>query len=113
MFRRDHALRRAGKNSLAVYDAAIRSPPLVLPGTYQLRLTLQENSQTATFEVKMDPRARLQPKICASNSNSGSSCATQDELNKAVHRVRDTRAQLKQYESGLRFCDPKNLSVNA
>ncbi|MBM4168110.1 MAG: glycosyl hydrolase [Ignavibacteria bacterium] len=32
--------------------------PLALPGTYQVRLTVGEKSQTRQFEIKLDPRSR-------------------------------------------------------
>ena len=38
-----------------------KSGPLVRPGTYQIRLTVEGKSETAMLEVRPDPRVTLPP----------------------------------------------------
>jgi hypothetical protein len=90
------------KIPLAVYDAGDPIAPLVLSGTYQARLTLAGKSQTTSFEVKMDPRVqtsaddlRKQFELMLKMRD------RQDELNKAVMAIRETRAQLLALEKRL------------
>jgi len=42
----------------------------VLPGQYKVVLTVDGKSYTQTLELKMDPRVKTSPKICAVNSTS-------------------------------------------
>jgi len=86
----------------AVYDAGDPIAPLVLAGMYQVRLTLAGKSQVAPFEVKMDPRVqtssedlRMQFELMLKMRD------RQDELNKAVMTIRETRAQLQALEKRL------------
>ena len=102
------------KIPLAVYDAGDPIAPLVLPGAYQVRLTVAGKSQTASFEVKMDPRVqtaaddlRKQFELMLKMRD------RQDELNKAVMAIRDTRAQLQAIEKRLGSADSEKPLVTA
>jgi photosystem II stability/assembly factor-like uncharacterized protein len=90
------------KIPLAVYDAGDPIAPLVLPGTYQVRFTLAGKSQTASFEVKMDPRVQTSAEDLRKQFELMLRMRDrQDELNKAVMAIRETRAQLQALEKRL------------
>jgi hypothetical protein len=100
------------KIPLAVYDAGDPIAPLVLPGSYQVRLTVAEKSQVAPFEVKMDPRVqtsaddlRKQFELMLKMRD------RQDELNKAVMAIRETRTQLQALEKRLGTGEPEKSLV--
>ncbi|HXL81824.1 MAG TPA: hypothetical protein VN951_13185 [Pyrinomonadaceae bacterium] len=62
-YERPHALRYGYSIGAAFGEDAIMVPegPLVLPGTYQAKLTVGGRSYTAPLEVKMDPRVKVTP----------------------------------------------------
>jgi photosystem II stability/assembly factor-like uncharacterized protein len=102
------------KIPLAVYDAGDPIAPLVLPGTYQVRLTVAGKSQSAPFEVNMDPRVqtsaddlRRQFELMLKLRD------RQDELNKTVMAIRETRAQLQSIEKRLGSDEPEKSLVTA
>jgi hypothetical protein len=82
--------------------------PLALPGKYQVRLTVDGKSQTAAFEVAMDPRvdtsqADLQKQFDLL-------IQVRDELNRVfdtVNQIQDVRAQVE----GLRKRLPDSSTV--
>jgi hypothetical protein len=82
--------------------------PLALPGKYQVRLTVDGKSQTAAFEVAMDPRvdtsqADLQKQFDLL-------IQVRDELNRVfdtVNQIQDVRAQVE----GLRKRLPDSSAV--
>jgi photosystem II stability/assembly factor-like uncharacterized protein len=87
------------KVPLLIYDAGEPLGPLVLPGKYQARLTVAGKSQTATFEIKMDPRVqtsvddlRKQFELMVRLRD------RQHEMNTVVIAIRDLRAQLQAIE---------------
>jgi hypothetical protein len=70
--------------------------PLLMPGRYQLRLTVHGKSQTVPFEVVLDPRL----KVPAQEQNELFDLATRtaadiDALHKAVNQIRTTRTRLE------------------
>jgi photosystem II stability/assembly factor-like uncharacterized protein len=70
--------------------------PLVMPGRYQLRLTVRGKSQTEPLEVVLDPRL----KVPAAEQDelfdlSTRTAADVDALHKAVNQIRATRARLE------------------
>ena len=82
--------------------------PLAVPGKYQVRLTVNGKSQTAPFEVKLDPRvstsqADLQKQFDLL-------LQIRDQLSKvhnAVNQIEDVRAQV----GGLKKRLPENVSI--
>jgi photosystem II stability/assembly factor-like uncharacterized protein len=72
--------------------------PLVVPGTYQVRLTLDGKSQTQPFEVKKDPRVSTTPREFASQL--ALALQIRDKLttiNDDIIHIRDIRKQLDGY----------------
>jgi len=72
-----------------------RDGPVVVPGTYQVRLTVGEESQTATFRILKDPR------IAATDEDLAEQfqllLAIRDkvsEVHEAVNTIRDVRRQV-------------------
>ncbi len=72
--------------------------PLVIPGTYQVKLTVQGKSQTEPLEVKLDPR--LQSSVTAADMQKQIELARKmqqdiDALHRAVNQIRSLRANLQ------------------
>ena len=98
----------------AVYDAGDPIAPLVPPGTYQARLTVAGKSQTASFEVKMDPRVQTSAEDLRKQFDLMLKLRDrQDELNKTVLAIRDLRAQLQALEKRLGSGDDAKPIVSA
>ena len=82
--------------------------PLVLPGTYMMRLTVGSRSVTQPLEIVMDPRVK---NVSPSDLRKQFDLAMQvrdanTELHRAVNEVRELRAQIRQLHA--RFdSDPK------
>ena len=69
--------------------------PLVLPGEYQVRLTVAGESQTARLSVALDPRVRvaqadLQKQFDLSKQIAGRI----DQLHRAINEIRDLKSQV-------------------
>jgi DNA repair exonuclease SbcCD ATPase subunit len=76
--------------------------PLALPGKYQARLTVAGKSQTAQFEVKMDPRVQTSAEDLRKQFDLMLKLRDrQDEMNKTVLAIRDLRAQLQALEKRI------------
>jgi photosystem II stability/assembly factor-like uncharacterized protein len=70
--------------------------PLVLPGTYEARLTVAGQTFRQSVEVKMDPRVATKPEDLAAMLELDLKISTAIEEDAAAwRRVRDVRAQLK------------------
>ena len=86
----------------AVYDAGDPIAPLALPGTYQVRLTVGGKAQTASFEVKMDPRVKTSAEDLRKQFDLLLKLRDRtDEMNKAIIAIRDLRGQLQALERRL------------
>jgi photosystem II stability/assembly factor-like uncharacterized protein len=86
----------------AIYDSGEPAGPLALPGKYQVRLTLAGKSQTAPFEVKMDPRVQVSAEDLRQQFElSLKMRERQDEMNKTILGIRDLRAQLLALEKRM------------
>jgi photosystem II stability/assembly factor-like uncharacterized protein len=84
--------------------------PVAVPGKYQARLTVGGKTQTAPFEVKLDPRVN----VSQSDLEQQLSLLLQDreELNRVydtVNQIQDVRMQLE----GLKRRLPENASVKS
>ncbi len=100
---------RAGANryvwNLALADAGLVDDsvlwgwpggPTVAPGTYQVRLTVGEWSQTASFEVVQDPRTEVSP--AAMHEQFALARKIWEALTRsheAIDRIRDVRGQIE------------------
>ncbi len=82
--------------------------PVAVPGHYQVRLTVGTLSQTAAFDLKLDPRVQVSQGDLESQLNL--LLQTRDELSRvydAVNQIQDVRSQL----SGLKRRLPENTSA--
>lgn len=97
-----------------IYDAGEPIGPLALPGKYQVRLTVAGKSQTAQFEVKMDPRVQTSSEDLRKQFELMVKLRDrQDEMNKAVIAIRDLTAQLQALEKRLGAADSAKPLVAA
>jgi photosystem II stability/assembly factor-like uncharacterized protein len=79
--------------------------PFALPGKYQVRLTVAGKSQTAPFELKLDPRVSVSEADLGKQFDLG--IRIRDQLSRvydAVNQIQDVRAQV----SGLKKRLPEN-----
>jgi len=82
--------------------------PLALPGKYQMRLTVDGKSQSAAFEVTLDPRVNVSQADLQKQFDL--LIQVRDELNRVydtVNQIQDVRAQM----DGLRKRLPDNGAV--
>ena len=89
------------------YGSGARGP-VAVPGHYQVRLTVGGKSQTADFDLKLDPRVKVSQADLEAQFNL--LLQTRDELSKVydtVNQIQDVRAQL----AGLKRRLPENASV--
>jgi len=86
----------------AIYDNGRPAGPLVLPGGYQVRLTVAGKSFTAPLEVKLDPRVKISEEDLRKQFDLMLKLRDrQDEMNKAILAIRDLRVQLQALEKHL------------
>ncbi|HEV2022700.1 MAG TPA: hypothetical protein VGQ94_09230, partial [Terriglobales bacterium] len=70
--------------------------PLVLPGTYQVKMTEGGQSQTAPLEIKPDPRVKAADADLRRQFELAMKVRERiTELHKAVNQIRDLRSQLQ------------------
>jgi hypothetical protein len=89
------------------YGSGARGP-VAVPGHYQVRLTVGAQTQTAPFDLKLDPRVQVSQADLEQQFNL--LLQTRDELSRvydAVNQIQDVRAQL----SGLKRRLPENTST--
>jgi len=82
--------------------------PVAVPGHYQVRLTVNGQSQTAEFELKLDPRVKVSQADLEAQFNL--LLETRDQLSRVydtVNQIQDVRAQL----AGLKRRLPENASA--
>ncbi|MBZ5722175.1 MAG: glycosyl hydrolase [Acidobacteriia bacterium] len=85
-----------------------RLGPLVVPGQYQVRLTVDGKSQTAPFEVKLDPRVSVaQADLQKQFELLAQIHAELSRVYDAVNQIEDVRAQI----SGVQKRLPDNKPV--
>jgi photosystem II stability/assembly factor-like uncharacterized protein len=86
----------------AIYDNGKPTGPLVLPGKYQVRLTVTGKSYTAPIEIKMDPRVKTSPDDLRKQFDLLAKLRdTEDEMDKAILGIRDLNNQLQALEKRL------------
>jgi len=89
------------------YGSGARGP-VAVPGRYQVRLTVGGQSQTADFDLQLDPRVKVSQADLEAQFNL--LIQTRDELSRvydAVNQIQDVRAQL----AGLKRRLPENASA--
>ena len=89
------------------YGSGARGP-VAVPGHYQARLTVGTKTQTADFDLKLDPRVKTSQADLDAQFNL--LIATRDELSKVydtVNQIQDVRSQL----AGLKRRLPENASA--
>ena len=89
------------------YEAGARGP-VAVPGHYQVRLTVGNQTQTAAFDLKLDPRVNVSQADLEQQMNL--LLQTRDELSRVydtVNQIQDVRSQL----SGLKRRLPENASA--
>lgn len=82
--------------------------PVVPPGKYQVKLTVGGDTQTASFEVKLDPRVKV------SEADLQQQYAMQMQIHDELNRVYDTVNQIQDVRSqilGLKRRLPENASM--
>ena len=83
-----------------VFPAKPDSGPMVLPGEYTLRLTVDGKTQTATATVQADPRSPVTPEQLQQNvAFQLQARAALDRLNDDIEDVRAMRAQAEDLRS--------------
>jgi photosystem II stability/assembly factor-like uncharacterized protein len=83
----------------AIYDEGEPLGPLVVPGTYQARLTVAGKSAVTPIEVKLDPRVKTSAHDLLEQFQFMLKLRDrQDEMNKAILAIRDLRTQLQSLE---------------
>jgi photosystem II stability/assembly factor-like uncharacterized protein len=86
----------------AIYDNGKPAGPLLLPGTYQVRLTVAGKSYTTPIEIKMDPRVKISPEDLRKQYDLLTKLRdTEDEMNQAILGIRDLNNQLQTLEKRL------------
>jgi photosystem II stability/assembly factor-like uncharacterized protein len=86
----------------SIYSNGRPIGPLVVPGRYQVRLTVAGKSSTAPFEVKLDPRVKTSEEDLRKQFELMLKLRDrQDEMNKAILAIRDLRTQLLAFEKRL------------
>ena len=92
----------------AFYSGSGPKGPLVLPGDYQLKLTVDGKSQTAPLHVVIDPRNKeAGPALQKQFDLSTKVNARISDLHQAVNEIRDLKAQIKTLH--FRFNDDERL----
>jgi hypothetical protein len=89
------------------YGSGARGP-VAVPGRYQVRITVGAQSQTAAFDLKLDPRVKVSQADLEQQFNL--LLQTRDELSRVydtVNQIQDVRAQL----AGLKRRLPENASA--
>jgi len=86
----------------AIYDNGKPAGPLVLPGKYQVRLTVDGKSYAEAIEIKMDPRVKTSPDDLRKQFDLLAKLRdTEEEMNKAILGIRDLNNQLQALEKRL------------
>jgi len=89
------------------YDSGARGP-VAVPGQYQVKLTVGGQSQTAPFEVKLDPRVKVSAADLAQQFDMLMQLHEQiNNVYDAVNQIQDVRSQV----AGLKRRLPENAST--
>jgi len=98
----------------AVYDEGEPIGPLVLPGTYEVRLTVEGKSTSQHLSVAMDPRVKTSAADLQKQFDMMLKLRDRQEvMNKALLSLRDLRAQLLALEKRFTPLEPAKTDVKA
>jgi hypothetical protein len=76
--------------------------PLVTPGTYQVRLTVNGKTETEKFEVRKDPRVETTPEQYTAQLETALQMRDKvSQTNQAVIQIRDVRKQVDELTNRL------------
>ncbi|HYU97468.1 MAG TPA: hypothetical protein VE977_01445, partial [Pyrinomonadaceae bacterium] len=104
-YERPRALRFGYSIAAAFGEDAIMQPegPLVLPGTYQVRLSVDGKTYTAPLEVKLDPRVKTAPVALRQQLMLETQIMQAiGDSHQIVQEIRDLRAQLSDLQVKLK-----------
>ena len=98
---------------LADEEAGFRNPsgPKVIPGTYEVRLTADGQSQSQSLEVRMDPRSPATSKVLTQQFELGQQMF--DETVQARRAVAEIRSVQKQLESAQQGVTGENTALKS
>src|SRR5204863_3138839 len=99
------ALRYGYGINAAFGEDAVRVPegPLALPGVYQVKLTVGDQSFTAPLEVKQDPRVKVAPLLLSQQLELDLKIVdSMKQSYTAVQQIRDLRVHLKELQTKLK-----------
>jgi photosystem II stability/assembly factor-like uncharacterized protein len=90
----------------AFYSDQAPRGPIVAPGAYQVKLTVNGASQTVPLTVVVDPRAAgSEDAIRAKTELAIATTEDIDQLHRAVNKVRETRAGLERVRKAIGDCE--------
>jgi photosystem II stability/assembly factor-like uncharacterized protein len=100
----------------AFYQGDAPRGPLVLPGTYQVKLTVKGKSQSAPLNVTLDPR--IQNQVTADGLQKELELAQKvqadiDALHRAVNQIRGLRTNLETLEKWTSAGSPNSEVISA
>jgi hypothetical protein len=102
------------KIPLSIYSNGKPIGPLVLPGHYQVRLTVTGKSSTAPLEVTLDPRVKASEEDLRKQFELMLKLRDrQEEMNKTILAIRDLRTQLQSLERRLGSRDDAKTVVSS
>ena len=98
---------------LADEEAGFRNPsgPKVIPGTYEVRLTADGQSQSQSLEVRMDPRSPATSKVLTQQFELGQQMF--DETVQARRAVAEIRSVQKQLASAQQSVTEENTALKS
>ncbi|MBV9088008.1 MAG: hypothetical protein JOY79_11020, partial [Acidobacteriaceae bacterium] len=98
----------------AFYEGNEPHGPLVMPGTYQVKLTVAGKSYTAPLEVRLDPRVKISEADLRKQFDLAMRTRGRiDELHRAINQLRDVRAQLNELGKRLGETSKTKPIINA
>ena len=101
---------------VSFYEGEPPRGPVALPGTYQLKLTVNGHTQTASLEVTLDPRVKDQVTASGLQEQLDLALKTRqdiDALHRAVNQIRSLRANLKALEQWTAEGSANNQVISA
>jgi hypothetical protein len=88
--------------------------PRALPGTFQVRITSGDTSQTQSFTLVMDPRIETRPEGLAEQFNMKLAIRDQvSAVHESVNRIRRVRSQVEMWEERAKSADNSEITTAA
>ena len=101
---------------VAFYEGEPPRGPVVLPGTYQVKLTVKGQTQTEPLEIVLDPRVKDQVTSSGLQQQLDLALKTRqdiDALHRAVNQIRSLRSNLKTLEKWTAEESPSSQVIAA